>query len=94
MLTTGFDAIEKEFGVSLDTISSNLVGFMTLATGLGMFFTSAGAVVFGKRPIFIVSVTILLGTNAWGFFATVSEARANGADPTDIVYRVSFPLLS
>ena len=72
MITTGFEEISEQFHVSLDEISSDLVGFMQMATGSGTFFTAAAAACWGKRPVFIISTAILMATNAWGFFAQVS----------------------
>ena len=69
MITTGFDEIASTFNVTTDQISFNIVGVMTLTTGGGTFFTAAAAAVWGKRPVFIISVMGLLSTNAWGFFA-------------------------
>lgn len=78
MITTGFEEISKDFNVSLDQISSDLVGFMQMATGSGTFFTAAAAACWGKRPVFIVSTAILMATNAWGFFAKVSPTSIFG----------------
>lgn len=72
MITTGFDEIGETFHVTSDEISFNIVGVLQLTTGSGTFFTAAAAAVWGKRPVFILSTIILLGTNAWGFFASVS----------------------
>lgn len=71
MITTGLDDIATAFGVSVDQVSFNLVGLLQLTTGAGTFFTAAAAVVWGKRPVFIISTIFLFGTSAWGFFAGV-----------------------
>ncbi|TVY51194.1 putative MFS-type transporter [Lachnellula cervina] len=69
MITTGFDEIASTFHVSADQISFSIVGLLQLTTGGGTFFTAAAAVVWGKRPVFIIATIALLGTSAWGFFA-------------------------
>ncbi|TVY47677.1 putative MFS-type transporter [Lachnellula occidentalis] len=69
MITTGFDEIASTFHVSADQISFSIVGLLQLTTGAGTFFTAAAAVVWGKRPVFIIATIALLGTSAWGFFA-------------------------
>ncbi|TVY89979.1 putative MFS-type transporter, partial [Lachnellula willkommii] len=69
MITTGFDEIASTFHVDADQISFSLVGLLQLTTGGGTFFTAAAAVVWGKRPVFIIATIALLGTSAWGFFA-------------------------
>lgn len=71
MITTGFDEIASTFHVSADQISFSIVGLLQLTTGGGTFFTAAAAVVWGKRPVFIIATIALLGTSAWGFFAAV-----------------------
>lgn len=70
MITTGFDEIASTFNVSADQISFSLVGLLQLTTGGGTFFTAAAAAVWGKRPVFLIATIGLLGTSAWGFFAT------------------------
>lgn len=72
MITTGFEQIAETFNVSVDSISLSLVGVLQLTTGGGTFFTAAAAAVWGKRPVFIISLLGLMGTSAWGFFAGVS----------------------
>jgi len=69
MITTGNVAIEKEFNVTADEISFNLVGLLQMTTGSGTFFTAAAAAIWGKRPVFFISTIALFATNAWGFFA-------------------------
>jgi MFS family permease len=70
MLGPGFVEIFKLYHVNLNAISTYMIGMLLLMTGLGTFFTSAAATIWGKRPVFIVSVFILLITNIWGFMAT------------------------
>lgn len=69
MITTGDAEIEKDFNVTADQISFNLVGLLQMTTGSGTFFTAAAAAIWGKRPVFFISTIGLLATNAWGFFA-------------------------
>ncbi|TGO13408.1 hypothetical protein BTUL_0070g00380 [Botrytis tulipae] len=70
MVTPGFEEVAATYHVSFNTVSIALVGVLTLLTGTFTFFTSAAATVWGKRPIFIISMVVLLMTSVWGFYAT------------------------
>jgi hypothetical protein len=72
MVTPGFREVIADYKVSLDQVSTYLVGVLVLATGTSTFFTSAAATVWGKRPVFVISIFVLLVTCVWGFYATVS----------------------
>ncbi|TVY83057.1 putative MFS-type transporter [Lachnellula suecica] len=70
MVTPGFGEVIEDYKVTLDQVATYLVGVLVLATGTGTFFTSAAATVWGKRPIFVISIFVLLVTCAWGFYTT------------------------
>lgn len=70
MVTPGFGEVAATYHVSFNAVSISLVGVLTLVTGTFTFFTSAAATVWGKRPIFIISMVVLLMTSVWGFYAT------------------------
>ncbi|GAD97752.1 conserved hypothetical protein [Paecilomyces variotii No. 5] len=70
MISPGLEVASQMYSVSLDQISSLLVGLFLLVTGSATFFTAASATVWGKRPVFVISAFILLITNVWGFFST------------------------
>ncbi|TVY90722.1 putative MFS-type transporter [Lachnellula willkommii] len=70
MVTPGFGQVIEQYKVSLDQVSTYLVGLLVLSTGTGTFFTSAAALVWGKRPVFVISLTVLLITCVWGFYTT------------------------
>ncbi|KAI4954364.1 hypothetical protein J4E91_002077 [Alternaria rosae] len=57
-----------KYNVSIDMVSSLVIGFLAFWIGFTTFFTAAGANIWGKRPFFIISTVILLATNVWGFF--------------------------
>jgi hypothetical protein len=71
MLTPGLQTIAKQYNVSLDMVSSLMIGFFAFWIGSTTFFTAAGANVWGKRPFFLITTVILIGTCIWGFFAQV-----------------------
>ncbi|KAL2004466.1 hypothetical protein VTN00DRAFT_3495 [Thermoascus crustaceus] len=69
MISPGLVLASMMYNVSLDQVSTFLIGLFILLTGTGTFFTAAVATVWGKRPVFVISVVILLLTNIWGYFS-------------------------
>jgi MFS family permease len=70
MVTPGIPLIAKKYNVSLDMVSSLIIGFLAFWIGFTTFFSAAGANIWGKRPFFIISTVVLLATNVWGYFTT------------------------
>ncbi|KAF2646076.1 MFS general substrate transporter [Massarina eburnea CBS 473.64] len=70
MVTPGLSIVATKYNVSLDLVSSFIIGLLAFWIGFTTFFTAAGANVWGKRPFFVISTVILLMTNVWGFFAS------------------------
>jgi MFS family permease len=70
MVTPGIPVIAKKYNVSLDMVSSLIIGFLAFWIGFTTFFSAAGANIWGKRPFFIISTIILLASNVWGFYTT------------------------
>lgn len=77
MVTPGLNVIAQKYNVSLDLVSSLIIGFLAFWIGFTTFFTASGANIWGKRPFFIISAVILLATNVWGFFSTVCSALSS-----------------
>lgn len=71
MVTPGIQVIAMKYKVSLDMVSSLIIGFLAFWIGFTTFFTASGANIWGKRPFFFISSIILFGTNVWGFFSSV-----------------------
>jgi MFS family permease len=71
MVTPALPLIAMKYNVSIDMVSSLIIGFLAFWIGFTTFFTAAGANIWGKRPFFIISTVILLATNVWGFFTRV-----------------------
>jgi hypothetical protein len=76
MVTPGLQVVALKYNVSLDMVSSLLIGFLAFWIGFTTFFTAAGANIWGKRPFFVISTVLLLVTNVWGFFSNVSKHRS------------------
>jgi hypothetical protein len=73
MITPGIQVVALKYDVSLDMVSSLLIGFLAFWIGFTTFFTASGANIWGKRPFFVISTGLLLCTNIWGFFSTVRD---------------------
>lgn len=71
MVSPGLPLLAAKYKVSIDEVASLIVGFVAFWIGFTTFFTAAGANVWGKRPFFVISTAILLGTCVWGFFTKV-----------------------
>jgi hypothetical protein len=78
MVTPGLNIVALKYNVSLDMVSSLLIGFLAFWIGFTTFFTAAGANIWGKRPFFVISTVFLLATNIWGFFSSVSKQFRSG----------------
>ncbi|KAF2736482.1 MFS general substrate transporter [Polyplosphaeria fusca] len=76
MVTPGLHVVSEKYEVSLDMVSSLLIGFQVFWIGFTTFFTASGANIWGKRPFFVISTVALLLTNVWGFFATTFPSLA------------------
>ncbi|PGH13366.1 hypothetical protein AJ80_06360 [Polytolypa hystricis UAMH7299] len=74
MIAPGLTVAAETYKVSLDQVSTYLVGLFVLWTGAGTFCTAAAATVWGKRPVFVISTLFLLVTNIWGYFAISFES--------------------
>ncbi|KAF2705850.1 MFS transporter-like protein [Pleomassaria siparia CBS 279.74] len=70
MVTPGLAVVGAKYNVSLDMVSSLLIGFLAFWIGFTTFFTAAGANIWGKRPFFVISTGLLFMTNVWGFFSS------------------------
>jgi hypothetical protein len=71
MLVPALTRIADQYSMSLDTVSTWMVGLLVFWGGWFTFFTAAGSNILGKRPFIVTSVLVLFLTNAWGAFAAV-----------------------
>lgn len=65
MLSPGFVAIAEELGVSLEVLARS-TAWAVLTIGLSLFLVSPVAKVYGRRPVFVLAVLVMVGTSAWG----------------------------
>ncbi|KAF2786523.1 MFS transporter-like protein [Melanomma pulvis-pyrius CBS 109.77] len=70
MVTPGLHVVALKYNVSLDMVSSLIIGFLAFWIGFTTFFTAAGANIWGKRPFFVLSTGLLFISNIWGFFSS------------------------
>lgn len=68
MVTPGIPVVAQKYNVSLDMVSSLIIGFLAFWIGFTTFFSAAGANIWGKRPFFVISTVVLLATNIWGYY--------------------------
>lgn len=69
MISPGFVTIAQQLGVTIDVLSES-TAWAVLAIGLSLFLISPAAKIYGRRPMFLFSAVIMIGTSIWGAFAT------------------------
>jgi MFS family permease len=69
MLGPGFRVMSVYYHVSFDELSQDMIGVVTLLTGCTTFFSAAAASVWGKRPVFLISMVLLFICSLWGYLA-------------------------
>ncbi|KAK8176725.1 major facilitator superfamily domain-containing protein [Phyllosticta citribraziliensis] len=65
MLGPGFVPISKELGVSVDTLSQ-ATAWVILTLGLCVFLINPFAKLFGKRPMYLLTIVLLVIVSIWG----------------------------
>jgi MFS family permease len=65
MLGPGFIPIAAELNISINTLSQS-TAWLILTIGLSVFITNPLAKIFGKRPIYLLSIVFLTIVNIWG----------------------------
>lgn len=68
MISPGFAAMSKQFHMSYNALNGGL-GWGVFVIGVSCFFTNSMAVVWGRRPIFLLGNTLLFISSVWGYFA-------------------------
>ena len=65
MVTTAFGVVSHDFGFSMNTASLILAGTFAIAVGVTTFVTTAAALVWGRRPIYMYSTLALVPACLW-----------------------------
>ncbi|KAI0172984.1 MFS general substrate transporter [Hypoxylon sp. FL1284] len=68
MITPGFVEMSQQFGVSYNTLNGDL-GYGILLIGISCFFTNSMAVVWGRRPVFLLGNLLLFIGSIGGYYA-------------------------
>ncbi|KAI2619836.1 MFS general substrate transporter [Hypomontagnella submonticulosa] len=73
MISPGFVEMAKQFGISYNKLNGDL-GYGILMIGLSCFFTNSMAVVWGRRPVFLLGNLLLFISSIGGYYAHSFEA--------------------
>lgn len=69
MLGPGFVQIARQLEVPLEVLSQS-TAWTIFAIGLSLFIISPFAKIYGRRPMFLFSSVVMLGTSIWGAVVT------------------------
>ena len=69
MVNTSYNQLSREFGQDRDAITQAVSGEFSLMLGIGTVTTTAFAVTYGKRPAFLLSTLLLVGSTVLVYFA-------------------------
>lgn len=64
ILAAGFTNVAEEYGVPLSKVSLT-TGLYMLGMGLGSVVASPTAILYGKRPVYLVSAVLFVVTSIW-----------------------------
>lgn len=68
MISPGFALMSEQFNVSYNTLNGRL-GWGIFVIGISCFFTNSLAVIWGRRPIFLLGNLLLFISSLWAYFA-------------------------
>ncbi|KUJ15146.1 MFS general substrate transporter [Mollisia scopiformis] len=68
MISPGFALMAKQFDMSYNDLNGGL-GWGIFVIGVSCFFTNSMAVIWGRRPIFLLGNLLLFISSVWGYFA-------------------------
>ncbi|KAI1397893.1 MFS general substrate transporter [Hypoxylon fuscum] len=68
MISPGFVEMATQFGVSYNKLNGDL-GYGILVIGISCFFTNSMAVVWGRRPVFLLGNLLLFISSIGGFYS-------------------------
>ncbi|UNI15457.1 hypothetical protein JDV02_001990 [Purpureocillium takamizusanense] len=64
LIAAGFTDIAHEYGVTVENVSL-VVGLYMMGLGVGAVIASPTAILFGKRPVYLASAIVFIGTCIW-----------------------------
>lgn len=65
MVTTAYGKVSHDFHFSINTSTLILAGTFSIAVGVTTFFTTAAALVYGRRPVYLFSTLLLVPACLW-----------------------------
>ncbi|KAH8817403.1 major facilitator superfamily domain-containing protein [Xylogone sp. PMI_703] len=68
MISPGFGIMSEQFHMSYNALNGGL-GWGIFTIGISCFFTNSMAVIWGRRPIFLLGNLLLFISSTWGYFA-------------------------
>ncbi|OAA42727.1 Major facilitator superfamily domain, general substrate transporter [Metarhizium rileyi] len=68
LMAAGFTDIALDLDVEVETVSLT-VGLYMMGLGVGSVLASPTAILFGKRPVYLASVILFIGTCVWGGYS-------------------------
>ncbi|TKA82498.1 hypothetical protein B0A55_01240 [Friedmanniomyces simplex] len=68
MISPGYADMAVEWKMSYNTLNGGL-GWGIFVIGISCFFTNALAVIYGRRPVFLLGNLLLFISSLWGYFA-------------------------
>jgi predicted MFS family arabinose efflux permease len=68
MISPGYAEMAGQFNMTYNTLNGEL-GWGVFVIGISCFFTNSMAVVWGRRPIFLLGNLLLFISSLWGHFA-------------------------
>lgn len=78
ILAAGFTDVAREYNVEVETVALT-TGLYMMGLGVGSVFASPTAILYGKRPVYLVSAILFISTSLWAgwspSFASLSAAR-------------------
>ncbi|KAG9233670.1 putative MFS transporter [Amylocarpus encephaloides] len=64
ILAAGFEDVSQTYGVPVSRVALT-TGLYMMGLGVGSVFTSPTAILFGKRPVYLVCAIMFIGTSCW-----------------------------
>ncbi|KAK5998769.1 putative MFS-type transporter [Cladobotryum mycophilum] len=68
IIAAGFTNVAKDYDVSVEKVALS-TGLYMMGLGVGSVFASPTAILFGKRPVYLVSAIIFIGSSLWAGFS-------------------------
>lgn len=68
LIAAGFTDVAQDYGVSVETVALT-TGLYMMGLGIGSVIASPTAILYGKRPVYLVSTIVFIGSALWSGFS-------------------------